>query len=160
MKTFELNAENVYARIDEAVKNPEGILNNYQPSGISIKDKQINGNQIQFMATKSVLGISRTVFYKGVLDINEIAGTPTDRCFQADLDFTGSGELIINNVQKLELVLCVSEKSTDHLAGTVKPKLFKGNDFGGLLGNVAKNLVIDQIDPMIAAVKQEVESPR
>ena len=155
---FEIQTPNINSRIDESIKNPESILNRYVPAGLTIKDKKISGNTIEFMATKSVLGISRTVFYHGILDIDEIKAPKNNRCFLAVLDFTGSGPLIIDNIEKLHLTLCVKETSTDHMKGNIKPILFKGANYGGLLGTIAKNIVIDQIDPMIKAVKEEIES--
>jgi hypothetical protein len=155
---FELQTPNINSRIDESIKNPESILNRYVPAGLSVKDKKISGNTIEFMATKTVLGISRTVFYHGILDIDEIKAPKNNRCFLAELAFTGSGPLIIDNIEKLHLTLCVKETSTDHMRGDIKPLLFKGNNYGGLLGTIAKNIVIDQIDPMIKAVKEEIES--
>ena len=157
VSTFEAKAENIYDRINDIIQNPEPILHRYKPVGMKIKDKVITQNTIQFVATKEVLGISKTVLYKGTLDISYVNSPKSQKCFKAVLDFNGSGELIIDNVESLEMVFCTSPKAENHLAATVKSRLEKGQNYGGIISNIAKNLIADQVAPIIASVKEEIE---
>lgn len=155
--TFESKAENIYDRINDIINNPEPVLVRYKPVGMKIKDKVISKNQIQFLATKEVLGVSRTVLYKGTLDISYINSPAGQKCFKAFLDFNGSGDLIIENIESLDMVFCTTEKAPDHLSATVKSKLKKGQSYGGIIGGIAKNLIADQVAPIITSIKEEIE---
>lgn len=155
--TFEAKATHIYDRINDIINNPEPVLVRYRPVGMKIKDKVISQNQIQFLATKEVLGVSRTVLYKGTLDISYADGPVNQKCFRAYLDFNGSGDLIIDNIESLDMLFCTYQKAPDYLGATVKSKLKKGTRYGGLVGAIAKNLIADQVEPIIASVKEEIE---
>nr|BDT29901.1 hypothetical protein BHI3_33670 [Bacteriovorax sp. HI3] len=157
VSTFESKAEGIYDRINDIINNPEPVLVRYKPVGMKIKDKVINKNQIQFWATKEVLGISKTVLYKGTLDISYVDSQPAQKCFKAFLDFNGSGDLIIENIENLEMIFCTKEKGPDHLIATVKSKMKKGQGYGGVIGPIAKNLIADQVAPIITSIKEEIE---
>lgn len=159
VSTFEAKAENIYDRINDIIKNPEPILHRYKPVGMKIKDKVITTNTIQFVATKEVLGISKTVLYKGTLDIAYVNSPKSQKCFKALLDFNGSGELIIDNVENLEMVFCTSPKAENHLTASVKSRMQKGQNYGGIISSIAKNLIADQVAPIIASIKEEIEKP-
>lgn len=155
---FEAKAENIQSKINEIIANPEPILHRYKPVGLKIKNKIINHNQIQFLATKEVLGISRTVLYNGTLNIELINPIKNQNCFLATLDFNGSGELIIDNIEQMLMTVCTSEIDPNHLKAQVKTRLLKGNNYGGLIGGIAKNLIADQLDPILVSIKEEIES--
>ena len=155
--TFEAKATNIYDRINDIINNPEPVLIRYRPVGMKVKDKVITHNQIQFLATKEVLGVSRTVLYKGTLDISYVDGPVNQKCFRAFLDFNDSGDLIIDNIESLDMLFCTYQKAPGYLGTTVKSKLKKGPRYGGLIGAIAKNLIADQVDPIIASVKEEIE---
>ncbi|MBY0412671.1 MAG: hypothetical protein K2Q18_00825 [Bdellovibrionales bacterium] len=156
-QSFEAKAPAIYDRINDIINNPEPILQGYKPVGMKIKNKVISKNQIQFTATKEVLGFSKTVLYKGTLDIKYMTGVKNQNCFQAILDFTGSGDLIIENIENLEMIFCTKELGEDHLSATVKSKMLKGQNYGGLVSGIAKGLIADQLVPIIASVKAEIE---
>ncbi len=151
--TFEAQASNIYERIETIIKNPEPILYRFKPAGLKVKDKLISHDQIEFMATKVVLGISKTVLFKGTLDIKSTSA----RCFLTHLDFMGSGDLIIDNIQSLEMNICTKEKAENHLVATIKSRLEKGSYYGGVIGGIAKSIITDQVDPIITAIKEEIE---
>lgn len=157
VSTFESKASGIYDRINDIINNPEPVLVRYKPVGMKISNKVIANNQIQFMATKEVLGVSKTVLYKGTLDISYVDSPANQKCFKAFLDFNGSGSLIIENIESLEMVFCTKEKAPDHLAATVKSKLKKGQSYGGIIGGIAKNLIADQVEPIILSIKEEIE---
>ncbi len=156
-KKFEVRAQNIQTRIDELLAHPENVLKRYRPVGISVKSKTITGNIIEFYATKSVLGISKTVFYRGTLSVFELPQKNQTRCFIASQDFDGSDELIIDNIQKFELTVCGEEKKLDQLSVVVTSKLYKGKNPGGMLGKIATQIVTDQVDPVVLAIKEELE---
>lgn len=156
VRKVEVPSENLTNIIVSLIQNPESVLTRYRPEGISVKNKIISGNQIEFLATKSVLGISRTVLYKGSLEIVELQKKNNNPCFKATQDFTGSGELIIENIEKMELTFCLQELKNNKTEALIKPVLTKGRNPGGMLGGVATNLIIDQVDPVITAIKEEI----
>lgn len=156
VRKVQVPSQNLNAIIVEIMQNPESVLERYRPQGITVKNKKIVGNQIEFMATKSVLGISRTVLYKGTLEIEELPNQKNSPCFKATQDFQGSGELIIENIEKMELTFCLNQLNANKTEAVIKPVLTKGRNPGGVLGNVATNLIIDQVDPVIEAIKEEI----
>jgi len=155
-RKVQVPSQNLTEIIVAIMQNPETVLQRYRPEGITVKNKKISGNQIEFMATKSVLGISRTVLYKGILEIEELTKQNNYPCFKATQDFQGSGELIIENIEKMELTFCLQELKNNQTNAIIKPVLTKGRNPGGMLGNVATNLIIDQVDPVILAIKEEI----
>ena len=154
---FEARAENIQDRVSDIIANPEPILVRYKPVGMKVANKQISGNTISFMATKSVFGISKTVLFKGTLDINESESPKNQKCFKAVLDFAGSGALIYENIEELHMAICTVEKAPNHLTAVAKIRLLKGNNYGGVVSGIAKSLIEDQVSPIIASIKEEIE---
>lgn len=156
-KQLVVTAPNIATKIDELIARPEAVLERYVPVGISVKNKKITGNTIEFNATKSVLGISKTVFYRGTLTLEIISETETKRCFLATQDFSGSGELIYDAVTKFELTICAEIISANQAKAVIVPRLTEGRNPGGLYGTMATNLIVDQIDPVVVAIKEVLQ---
>ncbi len=156
-KELNVSAKNIAIKIDELIAKPEAVLERYVPVGISVKNKKITGNTIEFEATKKVLGISKTVFYRGTLTLNVISESQSKRCFLAIQDFQGSGDLIYDAVTKFELSICAEIKTQDSAKAIITPRLTTGENPGGIYGTVATNLIIDQIDPVIEAIKEVLQ---
>ncbi len=154
---FEARAEDIQERVSEIIANPEPILVRYRPVGLKVANKKISGNTISFMATKTVFGISKTVLFNGTLDINEVESPKNQRCFKAVLDFAGSGALIYENIEELHMSICTVEKAPNHLAAVAKIRLLKGSNYGGVVSGIAKGLIEDQVSPIIASIKEEIE---
>lgn len=156
-KQLTVTAPNIATKIDELIARPEAVLERYVPVGISVKNKKLAGNTIEFYATKSVLGISKTVFYRGTLTLTVTTDSATKRCFLATQDFEGSGDLIFDAVTKFELSICAEILSNNQARATIVPRLTEGSAPGGLYGTMATNLIIDQIDPVIVAIKDVLQ---
>lgn len=152
-----VTAANIEQRIDELLARPEAVLMRYKPVGMTVRNKKVTGNIIEFEATKSVLGISKTVFYRGTLTLNVTKDQTNVRCFTATQDFDGSGELIYDSVTKFELFICAEIINNANAKATITPKLTEGRNPGGLFGSIATDLIIDQIDPVILAIKEELQ---
>lgn len=156
-KKISVSSPNIALKIDELIARPEQVLERYVPVGITVKNKKITGNTIEFNATKSVLGISKTVFYRGTLSLEIISETANKRCFLATQDFTGSGDLIFDAVTKFELTICAEILSDKDAKAIITPRLTEGRNPGGLYGSMATSLIIDQIDPVILAIKEVLQ---
>lgn len=154
---FEAQAEDIQERVGAIIANPEPILVRYKPVGIKIANKKVSGNTISFMATKTVIGISKTVLFNGTLDINESDSSINQRCFKAVLDFAGSGALIYENIEELHMSICTVEKAPNHLSAIAKIRLLKGRNYGGVISGIAKSLIEDQVKPIITSIKEEIE---
>jgi hypothetical protein len=154
---FEARAEDIQERVGAIIANPEPILVRYRPVGMKVANRKVSGNTISFMATKSVFGISKTVLFNGTLDINETDSPKNQRCFKAVLDFAGSGALIYENIEELQMSICTVEKAPNHLTAVAKIRLLKGNNYGGVVSGIAKSLIEDQVNPIIASIKEEIE---
>lgn len=157
-KQLNVSAANIALKIDELIARPEAVLERYVPVGITVKNKKLTGNTIEFYATKSVLGISKTVFYRGTLSLVVVSETENKRCFLATQDFQGSGDLIFNAVTKFELSICAEILNNNQAKATIVPRLTEGQSPGGLYGTMATNLIIDQIDPVVLAIKDVLQN--
>ena len=56
----EIKAKDVKNKIQDAINNPEGVLNRYSPVGGTYKNKVVEKNEVSFVMTKKVLMFSKT----------------------------------------------------------------------------------------------------
>jgi hypothetical protein len=135
-------------------------LKKFEPTGAQIQNKKVVGTTITFTAVKTILGISKKVFVSGVLStervnygcrVNEVA-------YLAQMDFSKSQDTLSNNIESLQMNICVEVKSSQSIIVRVQSKLYKGNKYGRILGNIAKEIIEAQIDPIIVAIRQVVAS--
>ena len=158
--SFEIKSENALQKLDDVVRAPELILRRFNPRGAKIKNKQVSQSQIQFLATKTYLMISKTVFVHGVLDLDNSNSCRSKKQmgYLASMDFAGSSGLLTDNIEKLEVLICVTEVANNDLNVVVNPKMIKGNNYSDLIGGVVKSLLTDQVNPLIDAIREEMAS--
>ena len=157
--SFEIKAEKASEKIRDVVLNPETFLLNYEPAGAKISGKKVNNAQIQFYATKKVLISTQKIFIKGFITSNESdKSCPKNaKGYTATMDFSGSDDVIYENFEKIELVICATEKASNLLSASVSGKIVKGNNYKALTGKFVKDMIIQQVNPLIAAIKMTVE---
>jgi hypothetical protein len=161
-KTIALNAAEIENKIDQAILNPEGILKRFQPTGAEISNKRIVGTAIDFNAKKKIGPIFKNVYVNGVLSTERTSNKCFDGeiAYAAKMDFSKSQDTLSDNIESLQMSVCVSLKSDSLAVVRIDTKIFKGYKFGRLVGTVAKEIVEAQIDPIVAALKAEVSAAK
>ncbi len=156
---FQLQGTDVERKLEETLNAPESLLKRFSPEGAKISKKEVQNNHIKFLATKTVLLISKTVLVNGVLDANENnQGCPTGQTGQdVKFDFAGSDSLVYDNVDSLEVKLCIAKANANLANVTAQPKIIRGNNYSSTLGGIARDMIKAQIAPLIKALTEEIK---
>lgn len=157
---FELKAQNVQLKTEEALANPEPILINYHPVDAEITNKVVRGNIFEFDATKSILGIKKKVHVYGILTIESRDDLCPNRTMGYTLliDLKNSSELVSGNIEKTYATICFDAKSDTILSGHAKGLMYKGDDYNSIEGGIIRTFIDNQVEPIIKAVKIVVEN--
>lgn len=160
--SFQLRADGVLSKFEQTVLSPEGMLTRFRPVGAQISHKHVFHNVISFVATKSALFISKSVYINGVLESSE----DNQACSQKDVGYRltmrldSSDTLVSNNVEGLEAIICLHSQSDTELAGVVRSRIIIGNNYSRTLGPIAINLIKKQVSPLLSALTEEIKSLR
>jgi hypothetical protein len=155
----EMKASDIMNKIDDAIKNPEGVLNRYNPIGGTVKNKVVNHNEVSFVMTKKVVIISKTFKVHFTVDINEQKGCPlSQKGFLYTVNLDGSDSLVLDNIDRLEFTICIKQNSANSVTAIVSGSIYKGSGYSEPIGSIAKNTIQDQVDPFVAAIKAEVQN--
>ena len=159
---IEFTAENALTKFEETILNPEGMLIRYQPVGAKISAKHVVQNEISFIATKSVLFISKSVHVHGVLEsfADKTSCTENEAGYSLKMHFDSSDTLVTNNVEGLEAIICLDSKFGNEIVGHVRSKIIIGNNYSQTLGPIAIKLIKEQVSPLINALIKEIKSLR
>lgn len=153
--SFEITASRIEDKFNDVVMDPESFLKNYRPEGAVISRKTVSHGSIRFYATKTVLFVTQTVMINGAIDVEQTKS----RCpkstlgYSAVMDFAGSDDLITDNFDRMELSICASVKGDNLLMATVNGRLIKGNHFNPVIGEITKEVIAAQVNPLIKAIK-------
>jgi hypothetical protein len=155
---FDITTAKALEKIEDTLLNPEKLIKRYQPGGAKIKDKSVENGQFQFNATKRIMMISKTVFVHSYFDVTSDSGciSKKEKGYLSKMDFAGSDDLITDNIDKYEALICVQEDSPDSLKIKVSAKLFKGNSYSMILGPIVSDIIAAQTGPLIDAISAEV----
>jgi hypothetical protein len=159
---FQVSAVDALSKFERTVTYPEGLLKRFQPVGAKITNKRVSQNVISFVATKSKLFISKSVYVNGILEANEDsrACSKGDVGFNLNMRFDTSDRLVTDNVEELQAIICLHSLSNKILVGNVRSKIIIGNNYSSLLGPVAINLIKEQVAPLLNALTEEIKSLR
>lgn len=160
--SFEIHTERAMEKIADTVVNPDDILRNFTPVGAKIVSKSVNNGELQIQAVKKILMVTTRVYIKGQLEIKEDDSLcpGATKGYLATMDFAGSDELITDNFELLKLTICTTEKTPSLVLSKVSGRIIKGPNYNRLIGLVAKEVINDQVRPLISAVKFVVEKNR
>ena len=134
----------------------------FQPVGAQISDKNVSEKMVNFIATKKLLFVSKSVYVNGVLESsadNQVC-PPDDVGYILKMHFDSSDPLVINNVKGLEAILCLHSKSDSSIEGIVQSKIIIGSNYSKTFGPITINLIKEQIAPLLSALTEEVKSLR
>lgn len=159
---FQIESAKVEERLEQTLKYPEGLLGRFKAEGAKMSEKKVSNNSLSFMATKKVLFITKTVFVNGVLDVSEDSKScdKTQTGYRIVLNLDGSDELVTDNVDHLEAVICTQTLNGKNLTGTVRGKIYKGQNYSSVMGPIAKGIIEDQLNPILKALTEEVQSEK
>lgn len=158
--TFQVNAENALAKFRQTILYPEGLLKRFAPTGAQISNKKVSQNVVSFVATKRVLAISESVFINGILDSteNNRICAKNEEGYNLKLAFDNSDNFITNNVEGLEIAVCLRSQSSNKLTANLKAKIVHGNDYSSIVGPFVIGLIKDQVSPLLNALSEEIRS--
>lgn len=159
---FQVNTENALSKLDKTLLNPEGLLTRFVPVGAKISNKNVSHNVISFVATKSAFFISKSVYVNGVLESKEDnkSCSKDEVGYSLRMYFDSSDDIVTNNVDELQAIICLKSQSTSKLVGTVRSKIITGNNYSKALGPIAVNLIKEQVSPLLNALTEEIKSLR
>lgn len=157
---LQISADNALTKFEQTVLYPEGMLKRFQPVGAKISNKRVSQNVISFIATKSKLFISKSVYVNGILESseNDRACSKGEVGYSLRMKFDSSDRLVTENVEGLEATICLQSKSDTKLTGLVRSKIIFGNNYSNVLGPIAVNLIKEQVAPLIQALTEEIKS--
>lgn len=160
--TFQVSADDALSKFEKTVLYPEGLLKRFRPMGAKISNKRVSQNVISFIATKSVLFISKSVYVNGILESSEgsRACSKEDVGYSLKMHFDSSDDLVTDNVEGLEAIICLHSQSDTKLVGTVRSKIIIGNNYSNTLGPIAIKLIKEQVTPLFNALTEEIKSLR
>ncbi len=74
------------------------------------------------------------------------------------LNLDGSDAIVSENIDRLEAKLCTSFPNAALMNASVNGKIVKGNMYSNLVGGVAKDIISAQVNPLIKALNEEIQS--
>lgn len=157
---FQIKSSRVEEKVALTLKYPEKLLKRFQPEGAKISHKVVAQNSIRFEATKSMGFISKTVSVNGVLDTDaDNRGCAAHELgYNITLTLDGSDAIVSENIDRLEAKLCAQYPNASTMNATVTGKIIKGNYYSNLVGGVAKDIIAAQVNPLIKALNEEIQS--
>lgn len=161
-KRFVIEADEAFSKVTHVLKYPEDILLNFEPQGAKITNKKVYRNEVQFDGTKSILFVPMTVRIKSVLEIQgDDHICPVNMLGHvAKLDLKGSDRLILDNIKRLEVKICLQESHHKKVTGTISGFMFKGAHYLEPFGFIIREMIEAQVDPLLKAVIKEVQTQR
>ncbi|MBY0416096.1 MAG: hypothetical protein K2Q18_18130 [Bdellovibrionales bacterium] len=158
--SFRVSADNVLAKFEQSALYPEGVLRRFRPVGAKFSNKQVSLNTISFIATKTILFVSKSVHVNGVLDsiADNRSCSQQDVGYVLNMHFEGSDALVTNNVEGLEAIICLRPMSDTELIAAVRSRIIIGNNYSSILGPMAVDLIKEQVTPLLNALTEELKS--
>jgi hypothetical protein len=159
---FEIATPHPLEKLEMTLKYPEGLLQKFKPEGAKVTKKNVSINNVSFNATKSYLLVSQTIFVTGAFDSNESSAgcLKSEKGFDINFTFEGSDSLVENNIDRIEVKLCVKEINQNLISGSVKGKIVKGKNYSSIIGPFVKGIIEAQINPLLKALHDDVLSQK
>lgn len=157
---FQVSATDALSKFERTLLYPEGLLKRFRPLGAKISEKRVSQNVISFIATKTVLFISKSVYVNGIIDTSENnkACSKGELGYSFKMSFDSSDSLVTDNLEGLEATICLHSQSKTKLEGLVKSKIIIGNNYSKVLGPIAIDLIKGQVSPLLNALTEEITS--
>lgn len=156
---FEIKTQRGLEKIENVLLSPENLLKRFRPAGAQITNYSVSSGQFQFTAKKTVFLITKTVFVHSDFDVerSSACSSKLDTGYLAKMDFAASDDLITDNIEKYEALICVREKTMGILNVQVKARLFKSRNYNSVVGPIISDMIAAQTKPLIDAIMSEVK---
>ncbi len=152
-------------KIDRLIQSPKGVLERFTPKNLDYKNKLVENNKVTMDVTKKILGFKKTVKYVGTLTVTHLDNRKAgfDECYAVLEDFFGSGALLTDHVSEFSMEICLKKTSEpfaekENYLVRFSPSVKKADSYGGIVGPIVIDIIKDQVDPIIQAIRQEIES--
>lgn len=157
---FQIVKNEASEKLADVLKYPEGLLKRFKPEGAKITNKRVSNNVISFQATKTILFVSHTVNVNGILD-TDVSNSSCDKNqqgYKLTLVLDGSDGLVVDNIDRLEASLCITQIKSNQLIGIAKGRIYKGSNYSNMFGPVAKDMIEAQVSPLLKALNEEIQA--
>lgn len=156
---FEIKTQRGLEKIENVLLSPENLLKIFRPAGALVTNYSVSQGQFQFKAKKTVFLITKTVFVHAVFDVerSSACSSKLDTGYLAKMDFANSDDLITDNIEKYEALICVREKTVGILNIQVKARLFKSRNYNSVVGPIISDMIAAQTKPLVDAISSEVK---
>ena len=161
--SFAVSTASASESFEDTVLTTEGFLKRFDPSGVEIKRKVINGNAFEYLVVKKFLGIAKEVEMIGTMNFERTTNgcSNNETAYLGTIDLTGSQPIITDNIENFTLLLCLTEKSKNSLSVKVRSTLYyKGEKLGFIVEKFVTSVIKDQVEAIISAIKGEAQSVR
>jgi hypothetical protein len=160
---YSVTAPKADSKFEDTLLETEGFLKRFVPAGVEVKRKMVKGNSFEYLVTKRILGFPKHFDIKGSMTFERSSSgcVGSENAYRGTADFIGSEVGVTDTLDTLSLLVCVKENSSTSLSVRVKSMLFyKGKKFGRIIENIAEKLIVEQVDTIFLAVKQEVAAKK
>jgi hypothetical protein len=159
---FQVNADHALSKFEDAILHPEDVLQRFRPAGVRVSNKHVAQNEISFVATKTVLLVTKSIYVHGVFESREFnrGCSGNEKSFLLRMHFESSHWVVTDNVQELRAIVCLRENSNTNISGQVRAQIIKGRKYSNTFGPIAISLIKDQVNPLLTALTEEIRSMR
>ena len=154
LRSADFKTSDALMKVENVISNPQDILEDYKPAGGVIKDKKVNNNEVTFKMIKKVIIFSKTINIQILVNHSpdsSICGKGIVG-YKYELLLDGSDDIVTNNVDKVDIDICLTEKSKDWVTASFKTTLYKGDNYSEPVGSIAVGTIKDQVDPLIESL--------
>lgn len=155
---FEVKQSNALVSIEKVLRNPTNLIKSYKPVGASISNRVIRRNEVSFIASKTILFLTKKVSVKSVFSVDDSSHIcPADQIgYVLNVNFVGSDDIVTDNIDQLDAHFCLKEKSNSLVTVKVGGSIVKGPSYNVITGQVARNMIEAQMGALVAALLEEV----
>lgn len=160
---YTVSAPRADSKLEDTLLETEGFLKRFAPAGVEVQRKLVYGNSFEYLVTKRILGFPKQFDIKGSIYFERASSgcLSTESAYRGTANFIGSEVGVTDTLDTLSLLVCVKENSATSLSLRVKSMLFyKGKKFGIIIENIAEKLIIEQVDALFLATKQEIAAQK
>ena len=156
---FEINTSRVLEKFKDMTLKIDDILLNFTPAGAEISNLNVDHDTIQFKAKKRILFISKKIQVRGIvnIDANDTLCPTSSNGFVANMDFTGSDDIIYNNFKNLKLIICAREINSEYLQADVSGLIIAGKNYSSVTGPIVRDVLAAQVQPVLEAINAVIQ---
>ena len=159
--SLSIAVNNVDKKFEDALLLEETILKNFNPSGVKVLKRTINGSDFELLIEKSIFGFVKRFLIVGNVNIERKSSgcQPTENAYEAFFDFSKSGPDVTDAVAAFGLTICTIKLNETALnIKTNNALYYRGKKYGMITEPIAKSVLNDQVAAFFNSVKTTINS--